>query len=400
MPVIPAVMPFPKAPPQLTEQDLLNRFGPPAQAMPMPALEIDPFVKEQFLTQGQGPGPSRMDQVYDRFMTGQLNVPMNVKALAGIHPLAASRFIEQQGALQQSDRAYGASPEERMARAKLMGATQLGTAHLGAQADRAGAIAGQNVGMRRADADFLGGLGQNIGARNAAEIQARGFDKSLGALMRQQDRMFQREEERYREGRESTKRDRMTQANVEIAKSEIARIDNAEQRAIRKVEQALGSGQIDAQEAERMMVDIQERHQEARSDVQGRMAGSIFSSEESGKVSPLDRITPPKAPTIGAGVFDLAPYRAKMEREFMNAESGTGITRLRNFLQAIGPDYENDPRLQAMVRKFIEQKFPQAEIEDIKNPSFARKAADWTLGLIPSMFGVDTYEDAQRRAGY
>ena len=353
----PAMLPF--------DQEMLNRFGPASKPIPLPGLNIPDYVREQFMASEQAPQPSRMDQVYDNFMNDQLRVPMNVKALAGIHPLVASRFLEQQGGLQQFNRAYGSTPEERERRNRLMAATQLGGQHLQAQAAMADSTARQNVGMRAGDAEVLSGIHGNVSRRYDAEQER---IASAGRLKTEQDfataadaRAAAREQRRHEETRADTQRTGMYTAVQSMATAEMARIDAAEKRAIDEVSRARKAGYIPTEHAaDQMIADISAQYDTERGAIRSELGKTALSYQSGGKIDALTPRTLPSLPNINKS-FEAAKFRKMLEDAGSQAQGGWSlhggmpwkVSEVQSLKERLPKKFLTDPQLRQMLTDYI-----------------------------------------------
>lgn len=402
------------------DNDILNRFGPPSKAIPFAPLEIPDFVREQFLASEQAPQPSRMDQVYDRFLNENLRVPMNVQALAGIDPRVAQQFIANQGRLQESGNEYGTSPEERSQRNRLMAATQLGGQHLAAQAGMADATARQNVGMRAADSNFLSGFHGNVTGREIAGEDRAAAENRLKAqqefLTKRDATQYEREDKRYNQTREDARRAGMFSAVQSGARDEMARIDAAEQRAMQELEADVRRGYITSDEADQQIKAISDQFAVIRDGIRSQVNQANMGYQSGGNFNMLSPAQLPQRQARTSQQYERAAFEKLLENKLAEAQGGWSfsggiphkLSRQQAFLSSIPDDFP-DPK---MVQDFVQRKFGRTE-----SPSGVQTAirqlgiAVPTLGasLIPGasdvtddvaeFLGFDTERSRQRKMG-
>lgn len=408
--------------PTAYDTEMLNRFGPTSKPLPLPTLDVPDFVKEQFLASQQAPQKSRMDQVFDSFMNEQLRVPMNIKALAGMNPQVASEFLNQQGGLQQSNRMFGSSPEEREQRNRLVAATQLGGNYLGAQAGMADATARQNVGMRAADANFLGGMHGNVTNREiAGENRSAATERArlMQEFLTNRDKaQYDREDTRHKESRDDTKRAGMFSAVQSGAASEMARIDNAEKQALQELQDAANRGYITEDEAIAHVRDLQAKAEDARNQVRSQLSQANMGYQSGGNVNMLNpadisKIRPPRQ---GGNQYERAAFQKVLENKLAEAQGGWtmsgGLPHKQSRQQAFLSSVDNDFPDQKMLQDFVQKKFGQTEDQSgvqtaIRNLALA--APTFGVSMLPGVsnvtdevaefLGMDTERSRRRKLG-
>lgn len=399
------------------DNDILNRFGPPSKAIPFSPLEVPDFVREQFMQSEQSPQPNRMDQVFDRFMNDNLRVPMNVQALAGIDPRVAQQFIAEQGGLQRSGQQYGTSPAEREQRNRLLAATQLGGQHLAAQAGMADATARQNVGMKAADANFLGNFHGNVSSRMESEADRAAADQRLKSeydfLTKRDATQFEREDKRHQEARGDTRRAGMFGAVQSGAQAEMARIDSAEKMAMQQIQESANRGYMTEEDATAKVLDMQAQFESARQQVRSQLNQSNMAYQSGGDITPLNPLGQLPRYQPATGQYEKAAFQKLLENKLAEAEAGWSmagglphkLSRQQAFLSSLPDDIPD----QALVRDFIQKKFgreePQSGVQTaIRNLSLA--APTMGASLLPGVtdeiaefLGFDTERSRQRKAG-
>lgn len=402
------------------DNDILNRFGPTSKAMPFAPLEVPDFVRDQFMQSEQAPQPNRMDQVFDRFMNDNLRVPMNVQALAGIDPRVAQQFIAEQGGIQRGGQQYGITPGEREQRNRLLAAAQLGGQHLAAQAGMADATARQNVGMRAADAGFLGNFHGNVSSRLDSEANRASEDARFKAEqefdLKRDATTFEREDKRHKETRDDAQRTGMFGAVQSGAQTEIARIDNAEKQEMQKIQEAANRGYLTEEDAMSRVQELQAKFEAARHQVRSRLDQANMGYRSGGSINPVPVGGQLPGYQAGPGQYEKAAYQKLLENKLTEAQGGWSmagglphkLSRQQAFLSSVPEDFPDSE----LVKDFVRKKFGREEKPSGLQTGIRQIAMfPFTGGVsvLPGMSGVtddvaeflgmDTESSRQRKLG-
>lgn len=384
--------------PQMSDLDkaLLEKFGPMSNPQAINAPEIPDFVKQAIMERSASPRPQGMAGVYDRAMNENLNIPMNIKALAGINPDVANQFMQSTQGMAMANR-YGNTPEERAQRDKMMAAVGIGGQQLAAAGDTNRAIAANNVGLRNSDANMLGGIGSGANQRAISEFESEGENTRAQAqrdfLKSMQGTRFNQEKELADTARKNSREDKALEASMGDAKFALENIQQQARLAEERVSQMVQNGSITEEQAKEELNRIQSQAtEESQKAIQASQ--SARNRLLTGDVSNLTPYMPGRisGPSAASGVKSavlekiLSDTYANAQPDF-GASIGWGNSATRNFVKALPESFGKDKQAKEALKKFARQNvigsdFEEAGNQSIKDKVYEALVSNWGLGAL------------------
>lgn len=363
---------MPSINPEMSSLDeaMLEKFGPMFKAQAINAPEIPDFVKQAIMERQASPRPTGMAGVYDRAMNESLNIPMNIKALAGINPDVANQFMQSTQGMAMANR-YGNSPEERAQRDKMMAAVGIGGSQLAAAGDTNRAIAANNVGMRRADTDMLGGISTGANQRAISEYETE-YNADADAAEAKAQREHELTKQSITAGdaerladrnRQYSREDKVLESAMGDARFALENIQQQARLAEQQVSQQLQNGSITEEQAQEALnaiqtkaVEEQQKAIQAAQSSRNRLLNGDMSNPAPyapGRIS-----VPPAASGMKSAVIDkLLSDKFGQADDSFGSSFGLGNTQARNFIeslpQSFGARGANATKAREALKKFL-----------------------------------------------
>jgi len=371
------------------EEAMLERFGPAFKPQAINAPEIPDFVKQAIMARSASPRPTGMAGVYDRAMNESLNIPMNIKALAGIDPSVANQFMQSTQGMAMANR-YGNTPEERAQRDKMMAAVGIGGQQLAAAGDTNRAIAANNVGLKNADANMMGGIASGANDRAMKEYETEyNADFTAGenrAAEAHAEKMLALEDENKKRANEQRYKHERENALIQGANGDLKfAVENIQQQARlaeERVNQMVQNGSITEEQAQEELNKIQTQAvEESQKAVQASLAArnKLLQGDMTG-IAPYmpGRISGPAAASgMKSAVIDkLLSDKFSAAQDSWGSSIGLGNTAARNFVESLpesfGAKGPNAAKARAALKKFIANNSLEAPEDIAAEPVYSQ----------------------------
>lgn len=368
--------------PELTkaQRQLLEMYGPMFKPQDIPTGDDTESYNaaQSAIDARQAPArPQGMAGVYDKFMNESLNVPMNIKALAGIDPAVANQFMQSTQGMAMANR-FGVTPDERAQRDRLQASMSLHGNKSYGRAALAQAIANNNVGMRQADSNFMGGVVRDAGQQAHERLMQQG-----------------------------TRRDARENALIASTMSDLSEqaksLDTQYERELDKINKDIAAGYYpDEEKANADKEALTAKYEDAKTQLSS-YSSNLRNKLLSGDMSALGGASPAASMSgIRGGVrapeVNRSPLNRDLQQELkqalMDSSGGPFRSKLEVFLDKLPDRFRDDRGAKAAAREFIARNFTPGErsaVSSYESPDGPFSAAmDALFQDVPAWMGLPT----------